>query len=130
MKENQEQKWKDTTLKSLEAKLRNLPEVEVPETLEAKLLAAIPDREPVAIEHSVRQHPGAWDFGATAAAVILILALIFTVNYGLSTPSQMLSAQPKDTSLCYTGWEPHYLPLDQNNALVEDTNYTNCNGQW
>jgi hypothetical protein len=125
MKENQEQKWKDTTLKSLEAKLRNLPEVEVPETLEVKLLAAIPDREPVAIEHSLRQHPGAWDFGVTAAAVILILALMLTVNYGLSTPSQTLSAQPKDTSLCHTGWERQYFLGDQN-ALVEDTNYANC----
>lgn len=128
MKGNQEQKRKDTTLKSLEAELRNLPEVEVPETLEARLLAAIPDRGPKAsVEQRAKRHPGLWDFGVTTAAAILILALMLTVNYGLSTPSQTLLTKFKDTSLCYTRWEQNSLLYDQNNTLIEDTNYTNCN---
>jgi len=126
MTRNQEKKWDDMTLESLEARLRRLPEVQVPEALEAKLLAAIPDKQPKAsIEDSVRWHPGAWDFGVTAVAVVLILALMLTVNYGLSTPSQALSAQLQDTSLCYTAWERYGFLGDQN-ALIEDTNYANC----
>ena len=126
MTENQEEKWDDMTLESLEAELRSLPEVDVPETLEGKLLAAIPGREPETLaELPVKRHPRLWDFGVTAAAAILILALMLTVNYGLSTPSQALSSQLKDTSLCYTMWERYGLPGDQN-ALIEDTNYANC----
>jgi hypothetical protein len=126
MTRNQEQKREDMTLESLEARLHHLPEVEVPEALEAKLLTAIPDRGPEAsIENGVRRHLGAWDFGVTAAAVVLILALMLTVNYGLSEPSQTLSTQLKDTSLCHTGWERQYLLGDQN-TLIEDTNYANC----
>ena len=126
MTRNQEQKSEDMTLESLEARLRRLPEVQVPEALEAKLLAAIPDSgQKVPEEHCAKRHPGLWDFGVTAAAAILILALMLTVNYGLSTPSQTLSAELKDTSLWHTGWERQYFMGDQN-ALVEDTNYANC----
>ncbi|MHC4423981.1 MAG: hypothetical protein ACYSWR_04865, partial [Planctomycetota bacterium] len=60
----------------------------------------------------------------TAAAAVLILALMLTVNYGLSEPSQTLSTQLTDMSLLHTGWELRPLLSDQN-ALVEDTNYTN-----
>jgi hypothetical protein len=125
MTENQEEKWDDMTLESLEAELRSLPEVDVPETLEGKLLAAIPDRQPAAAaEHRAERHPGLWDFGVTAAAAVLILALMLTVNYGLSEPSQTLSTQLTDMSLLHTGWELRPLLSDQN-ALVEDTNYAN-----
>jgi len=126
MTENQEKKWDDMTLESLEAELCSFPQVDVPETLEAKLLATIPDRRPEAsMENSVRRHLGAWDFGVTAAAVVLILALMLTVNYGLSEPSQTLSEQLTDMSLLHKGWELRPLLSDQN-ALVEDTNYANC----
>ena len=126
MTKNKEKKSDDMTLQSLEAKLHRLPDVDVPETLEAKLLAAIPGRGPETLaELPVKRHPRLWDFGVTAAAAILILALMLTVNYGLSTPSQALSSQLKDTSLCYTMWERYGLPGDQN-ALIEDTNYANC----
>ena len=129
MTENQEEKWDDMTLESLEAELRSLPEVDVPETLEARLLAAIPDRQPAASEdYRAERHPGLWDFGVTAAAAALILALILTVNYGLSEPSQTLSTQLTDMSLRHTGWELRPLLSDQN-ALVEDTNYTNSTCQ-
>ena len=124
MAKDKEEKWNDKTFESLEEELRRLPEVDVPETLEAKLLAAIPGRGSKTLaDNPVERHPRLWDFGLTAAAAILILALMFTVNYGLSNPSRMLPARLKDTSLCHAGWEQLYLPLDQNNALVEDTNY-------
>jgi len=43
MKQNRKQKWQGLTLKSLEAWLRRLPEVKVPEALKPSLLAAVPD---------------------------------------------------------------------------------------
>jgi len=122
MTENQEQKWEYMRLKSLEAELRCLPEVEVPETLEDKLLAAIPDRgAKVAPEHQAKWHVRAWDFGATATAAVLILALMLMVNYGLSVPPQMLLTELNDTSLCYTRWDQNNFLYDQNNACVEKT---------
>ena len=122
MTENQEQKWVDMRLKSLEAELRCLPEVEVPETLEGRLLAAIPDRaEKVAREHQVKWYAGAWDFGTTATAAVLILALMFMVNYGLSMPPKMLITELNDTSLCYTRWDQNSFLYDQNNACLANT---------
>jgi hypothetical protein len=124
MAKNKEEKWDHKTLQSLEEELCRLPEVDVPETLEARLLAAIPSSRPKKLaDHCVKRHPRLWDFGLTAAAAVLILALMLTVNYGLSNPTRLLPARLKDTSLCHAGWEQLYLPLDQNNALVEDTNY-------
>ena len=122
MTENQEQKWENMRLKSLEAELRCLPEVEVPETLEGRLLAAIPDRaEKVAREHQIKWHVGAWDFGTTATAAVLILALMFMVNYGLSMPPKMLMTELNDTSLCYTRWDQNSFLYDQNNACLANT---------
>ena len=118
MAHNQEQKSKDMTLKSLEAEFRRLPEVEVPETLEAKLLAAIPDsRAKAAPGHQLQWHR-AWDFGVSAAAAVLIFALMFLVNYGLSIPSQTSIAE-FDTSLCYTRWDQNNFLYDQNNTYLE-----------
>ena len=122
MTENQEQKWEDMRLKSLEAELRCLAEVEVPETLEDRLLSAIPDMAAeVTREHHVKWHAGAWDFGATATAAVLILALMFMVNYGLSMPQKTLITELNDTSLCYTRWDQNNFLYDQNNACVEKT---------
>jgi len=130
MRQNGEQKWEDMTLKSLEAELRRLGEVEVPETLEAKLLAAIPDgKAKVAQEHRVKRHRGAWDFGVTAAAAVLIFGLLFMVSYGLSVPSQALLTEFDDTSLCCARWEQGNFLNGQSNTLIEDTNYANCNGR-
>ena len=111
MVENQEHKW--ATLKSLEAHLRRLAEIEVPETLKAKLFAAIPDEKSKAgSKHCGRWWPGAWGFGATAAA-ILVLVLIFVTNYGTSGPSRNLIADIND--------KPAYYTLaDQNNTSVGD----------
>lgn len=113
MAQNQKQNWEDMTLKSLEGQLRHLPEVEVPETLEAKLLTGIPERElKVRQEHQVRWWPGALGFGAVAAAV-LILALIFIPSYAPSTPSLRPVIEPNDKSRDGL--------TDQNSAYVENT---------
>lgn len=120
MRRNNEQKWKDMTLKSVEARLRCLPEVEVPKTLKARLLDAIVGREAkVTGEHRGRWHPWAWDFGTTAAAAVLIFALVFMVNYGLSIPSQGLLTE-FDTSLCCPRWDQNNFLYDQNNACAEE----------
>lgn len=118
MTENQEQKSKDMTLKSLEKKLRHLPEIEVPEALEARLLAAIPDRRTKGKQAQQLQWRRAWDFGVTAAAAVLIFALMFLVNYGLSISPQT-SITEFDTSLCYTRWDQNNFLYDQNNMYVE-----------
>lgn len=118
MAENQERKFKDMTLKSLEKKLHRLPEIEFPEALEARLLAAIPhSRARPAPEHHFQWHR-AWDFGVTAAAAVLIFALMFLVNYGLSISPQT-SMTEFDTSLCYTRWEQNNFLYDQNNMYIE-----------
>ena len=118
MTQNQEKKSKHITQKSLAEDLRRLPEVEVPETLQARLLDAIP----VTQANLTRDHQlrccRAWDFGVTAAAAVLIFALMFLVNYGLSTPSKTAIIE-FDTSLCYTRWDQNYFLYDQNNTYLE-----------
>ena len=120
MTENQKQKSKHITLKSLADRLRRLPEIEVPETLEEKLLSAIPGRQTEHAPHLRLRCYRLWDFGATAAAAVLIFALMFLVSYGLSTPSQTSIAE-FDTSLCYTKWEQNNFLYDQNNTYLEKT---------
>jgi len=108
------------TLKSLEAELRHLPEVEVAETLEEKLLAAVPEREPrVRQAHQARWWPKALGFGAVAAAV-LILALIFIPSYAPSPPSLRPVVEPNDKSRDGL--------TDQNSAYVGNTEP--CEFQW
>jgi hypothetical protein len=118
MTENQKHKSKHITLKSLAARLRRLPELEVPEALEEKLLTAIPGRQPKPAPGLRLRWYRAWDFGVTAAAAVLIFALMFLVSYGLSTPSKTSIAE-FDTSLCYTRWEQHNFLYDQNNTYLE-----------
>lgn len=130
MTQNQEHKWQDMTLKSLETELHHLRELEVPETLKAKLLAAIPDNSTkVTREQQVKWYQPAWDYGVTAAAAVLIFALMVMVNYGLSVPSQALLMGFDDTSLCYPSWDQNTLLYDQNNMSIADTNYTDYSGR-
>lgn len=120
MTQKREKKSKRITLKSLAAQLRRLPEVEVPETLKPRLLAAIPDTHAKsAPAHQFQRYP-AWDFGVTAAAAVLIFALMFLVNYGLSTPSKT-GIMEFDTSLCCTTWHQNNFLYDQNNTYLEKT---------
>ncbi len=118
MTENKEQKSRNITKKSLAAQLRSLPEVRPPEALKDKLLSAIPDRGPKVARGHQRQSVRAWDFGVTAAAAVLIFALMFLVNYGLSTPSKTAMIE-FDTSLCYAGWDQNNFMYDQNNTYLE-----------
>jgi hypothetical protein len=126
MKRNQEQEWDGLASKSLEAQLRHLRQVDVPETLEAKLLAALPtEGAETFVEYRAKPNLRLWDFWVTAAAAILILALMLTANYGLSTPSQMLSTRLKDASLRHTAWDRDGF-LGDHNTLAEDINYATC----
>ena len=118
MAENQEKSWKHITEKSLAARLRRLPEVAVPEGLKEKLLTAIPDRRAKVSRGYQLQWYRAWDYGVTAAAAVLIFALMFLVNYGLSTPAKTGIIE-FDTSLCYTGWNQNNCMYDQNNTSLE-----------
>ena len=118
MAENKEQKSRNITKKSLAAQLRSLPEVRPPEALKDKLLSTIPDRGPKVARGHQRQSVRAWDFGVTAAAAVLIFALMFLVNYGLSTPSKTAMIE-FDTSLCYAGWNQNNFMYDQNNTYLE-----------
>ncbi len=118
MTQKRKKKSKRITLKSLAAHLRRLPEVEVPETLKPRLLAAIPDTHAIpATAHQFRWYR-AWDFGVTAAATVLIFALMFLLNYGLSAHSQT-SIIEFDTSLCLTTWNKNNFLYDQNNTYLE-----------
>ena len=129
MTHNQKPKSEDMTLKSLAERLRRLPQVQPSETLEQKLLAVIPDSTTDLTQaHQLRWWPGAWNFGAIAAAVVLITALMFMVNYGLATPSQKLLTELDDTSLCYTGWDQNSLLYDQSSASTEKTSL--LDSQW
>ncbi|MHC4260637.1 MAG: hypothetical protein ACYSTF_09555 [Planctomycetota bacterium] len=126
MKRNQEEKSDDMTLGSLEQRLRHLPEPGVPEALEARLLAVITsDTADVSISPRIVRYPRLWDFWATAAAAILIIALMLTANYGLFVSSRTLSMQLRDTSLLGTAWD-RYPSLGDQNTLIEDTNYAAC----
>ncbi|MHC4791750.1 MAG: hypothetical protein ACYS8Y_09995, partial [Planctomycetota bacterium] len=108
MTENQEQKWEDMTSESLEAQLRGLPELKVPESLMAKLLAQIPKSKAA----KMRAHQVQWQLpilgGAVAVAAVLILTLIFTLNYGPSVPSQTAIADLNDRA-------NRYVMADKNN---------------
>ena len=111
MTQKRGKKGENIALKSLEAHLPRFAAIEVPGTLKEKLLAAIPNKQSKAVpKHRVQRWPRAWEFGAAAAAV-LILALIFVTNYGPSRPSQLVIADIND--------RPTYNILaDQNNASL------------
>lgn len=118
MTENKEQKSKNITKKFLAARLRCFPEVRPPEALKDKLFSTIPYKQPKLAPARQRQSVRAWDFGVTAAAAVLIFALMFLVNYGLSTPSKTAMIE-FDTSLCYAGWDQNNFMYDQNNTSLE-----------
>ena len=118
MAENQEKRWEHITQKSLASRLRRLPEVAVPESLKDKLLAAIPDSGAKVSRGHQLQWYRAWDYGVTAAAAVLIFALMFLVNYGLSTPAKTGMIE-FDTSLCYAGRDQNNFMYDQNNTYLE-----------
>jgi hypothetical protein len=118
MKENHKPTWEDVTLKSLEATLRSLPEPGIPETLEARLHAAIPQKPPETIRgRPVRRRLEAYGLWATAAAVVL-LVLALATHYGPPAPSHRFVADMNDRAT-------RQAPTDQNAVLIEDTNFVN-----
>jgi hypothetical protein len=120
MTTDREQEWQDWTLKSLEAELRRLGEVEVPQTLEVKILASVPDGGAGSPQcHRGRRWPRVCGIGIATAAV-LILALIFVSNYGPFVSSQTLITDLNDGPT-------RTVAADQNTPLIEDTNHVNFN---
>ena len=120
MKENHKQTWQNITLKSLEAKLRSLPEPGIPETLEARLHGTIPRSPTETIrEHLFRRWLKTYGIWATAAAVA-ILVLVLAVNHGPPSPSHRFVVDLNDGA-------NRYVPADQNAVLIEDTNFVNPN---
>ena len=119
---NKEQKSKIVKIKSLEARLHRFPEHQPPETLKAKLLAAIPHTQPQPAQKSqIKLKSRVWNFGAFSAAAAVILAFMFMLNYALSTPSQMLFTELNDTSLSYAASGPLFLEYDQNDTCLAMT---------
>jgi hypothetical protein len=103
------------TLRSLEERLRHLPQPQVPKTLKARLFATIPDTQPqIDVAGRSKWRFNIRNFGATAAAAVLIFAFVFTLNHALSIPPQALLTELEDVSLWYTGQQ--YFMYDQNDA--------------
>ncbi len=125
---SKEPNWANVTLKSLEERLRRLPPPQAPKTLKARLFATIPDTQPQAAgTHELKWRFRVRNFGATAAAAVLIFAFMFTVNHALSIPPQALLTELEDVSLCYTGLQQHFL-YDQNDAPLAVTSLPDL--QW
>ena len=122
MKDNQNFKRDDITLKSLKTKLRSFPKPDVPVTLKEKLLAAIPKKQTKSVSvFSRRPGFGFRSFGATAAMIsILIIAVFF--NFNASDTSHKMVVDIND------GFSNNF-PNDLNIPLIEDINYVNDNIQ-
>ena len=107
--------YADLTQESLERMLRRLAEPDVPQTLEARLLAAIPSAPPVRTAPCRRRsRPGAW--GASAiAATILIAALVITTGYNPDRQTPIPTPDLNDRS-------PNTVFADQNVPRLDDTN--------
>ena len=120
MKDNQNFKWNDITLKSLKAKLRSIPQPDVPVTLKEKLLAVISKKQ-VKTFSPVRPGFGFWSFGATAAVISILIIAMF-LNFNMSDTSHKMVVDMND------GFNNNF-PNDLNIPLIEDTNYVNDNIQ-
>jgi hypothetical protein len=122
MKENRDSELNKVTLKSLETKLRSIPQPDAPVTLKLKLLKVIP-KKPRKEEYArtIRPRLGILGYGATAA-MVFILTLIVILNFGRSTAPRMFVPGPNDGIYNY--------PNDLNVPSVKDINYVNYNVQW
>ncbi len=102
MATNRKQNRDDAALKSLETELRCLSKVEVPETLEARLLAAIP-RMPTETARRRRIRWRRWTIGAVsaAAAAALIIAAVMLPLHRSTQNFQKSVGVSTDTSPPY-----------------------------
>ena len=88
MKHDKKNMSKSITLKILETQLRSLPHFEPQQQLKQKLLAAIgKDNSETNKTYRLRWWPGAVGLG-TAAAVVLVMAMIFLSSLGPSAASK------------------------------------------
>ena len=117
---SKQKQWKNITAKALEAKLRTLAKPPIPQTLQRRLLAAIPCDGPKPLSSwQAGWHQIVRDFGATAAAAVLIFTLMILINYGLSPiSSSSLFAGIEDMSLFRTDLQQSSFLCDQDNACV------------
>ena len=117
MKHPQKQKGKKISLKKLKAKLRNLPEVEIPCGLVGDLLAAIPQAE--AKVSCGYQHTWFYKRGfLVTAAVVLISASVFMVSYAFILPSGSRLIDFNDIPPGSTWRDQNSLLYDQNTASL------------
>ena len=102
MANNQEHSREDRALRSLEDELRRLPKVEVPDTLEARLLAAIP-REPTEKARRRRIRWRSWTIGvgSVAAATVFIAAAVMLISHRSTESFQESVGVSTDTSPFY-----------------------------
>ena len=102
MASDQEHRREDRALRSLEDELRRLPKLEVPETLEARLLAAIP-RMPTETARRRRIRWRRWTIGAVsaAAAAALIIAAVMLPLHRSTENFQKSMGVSTDTSPPY-----------------------------
>jgi hypothetical protein len=117
MKNNQEFNPDKITLRSLENKLRSMPELKVPVTLRAKLLKSIPKKQinKTTVRH-IKHRYGIWGFPAGAAAAMILIFII------------VLSFSPSMTPYRYTGDlndTVNNYPNDLNELFIGDSNFVN-----
>ncbi|MFA6186747.1 MAG: hypothetical protein WC770_05990 [Phycisphaerae bacterium] len=101
---------KGISLKSLEANLRSFSDIDVPQGLKAKILAAIPCE----VQNSRKNPDFRWfkfwtfGFGTSAAALFVVGTMMIFKTSTLST-TQMFVADPIDMPRCF-------ITIDQNNS--------------
>ena len=87
-----------TKLTALKSQLRSMPDVEVPETLEAKLLADVP-QDKCGHKLEMPRHGRTSVLGcSTAAAIVLSFVSIFSYYSNASIPDKRFIIDPKDIS--------------------------------
>lgn len=120
MNQKPRQESEPFTLRSLEARLRNLPGFKVPRNLEARIIAAVPENcRAVTPPHTFGLRPARWGLGMAAAAVLL-LAVLLAYNYGPGASPQALTADLNDSRTRQT-------LFDQNAPLAQDINRVDSN---
>lgn len=115
MKKSQDFNRDKITLQEIKEKLRSMPELEAPVTLQEKLLNAIPRKKTEKISiRPLRPRLGIWEISASAA-MIMIMSLIFILSF---SPSDTIHKTVVD----FNGINSNY-PNDLNDSFINDSNY-------
>jgi len=124
---NDKNKPENWTLRSMEKKLRSLPKIEPPESLETKLMAIL-QAHPLPIRYfRPAFHIRLARFVASAAAALFILSLMLMIDYGLSIRPGALFAQ-FDTSLSCPAYNVNYFFESRDNNAADRTSPANILG--